>query len=175
MEMVEWNGNAVGASIWLYLRLIPSRHDRNTLPATSLMHAVFRKTRANRGLCHGRRNSSINQRNITRVAQWCCASNCSRPKQLASLCLSPRAAILLFLMAVPPRRQNKGVAIETDVPAPMRLPASPRVDRAAYVTIEKVRNQRPVHTSSVRYILMRTLNENRSTPHTTYNSQTPNN
>ena len=39
MEMVEWNGNAVGASIWLYLRLIPSRHDGNTLPATSLMHA----------------------------------------------------------------------------------------------------------------------------------------
>ena len=52
MEMVEWNGNAVGASIWLYLRLIPSRHDRNTLPAISLMHAFFRKTRANRDLCH---------------------------------------------------------------------------------------------------------------------------
>jgi len=55
----------VGASIWLYLRLIPSHHGRKSLPATSLMHAVFRKTRTNHGFCHGRRNLSINQCNIT--------------------------------------------------------------------------------------------------------------
>jgi len=47
------------------LGLIPSRHDGKAVPATSLMHAVFQKTHTNRGLCRGRRNSSINQHNMT--------------------------------------------------------------------------------------------------------------